>query len=81
MRTCHYKGRAYQLLWEGNTRYGHRAHLRFLDGSKEFWVDAGNISHVAGSTVNTRRESYSWHCDCCGAQNEGPGDMCVNCGA
>jgi hypothetical protein len=43
-----YKGRTYRLLWSGPTRYGQRARLEFLDGSKQFWVDAGGIRRVAG---------------------------------
>lgn len=33
-----YKGRKYELVWSGNTRYGNKAKLKFLNGDKEFWV-------------------------------------------
>ena len=38
-----YKGRPYRVLFLGPTRYGERAHLQFLDGSKDFWVDADRV--------------------------------------
>jgi uncharacterized protein (TIGR02996 family) len=43
-----YKGRTYRLLWSGRTAHGERAKLEFLDGGKQFWVDAGSIRKVAG---------------------------------
>ena len=39
-----YKGKSYRQLWRGRTKYGERAHLAFLDGSKDFWVDAAAVS-------------------------------------
>ncbi len=36
-----YKGRAYLLLWEGDTKRGTAAKLAFADGSKVFWAPAG----------------------------------------
>ena len=39
-----YKGRSYYLVWSGPTRYGERAKLQYLDGTKEFWVNADEVS-------------------------------------
>lgn len=41
-----YKGRKYNLLWKGKTKYGPRAKLQFLNGPKEFWVDLSLITEV-----------------------------------
>ena len=49
-----YKGRAYRLLWEGPTKYGERAKLQFMDGSKDFWVDASLICSVQPVAVTSR---------------------------
>jgi hypothetical protein len=49
-----YKGKNYKLLYEGKTKFGVRAHLAFMDGSKDFWVDAklleGAVSEGGKST-------------------------------
>ena len=45
-----YKGHNYRLLRMGETKFGRRAHLQFLDGSKDFWCDA---TLVTPGTVNT----------------------------
>lgn len=37
-----YKGKVYGLLFQGDTRFGYRARLQFLDGSSSFWVN-GNL--------------------------------------
>lgn len=42
--TVRYKGRTYRLVWQGRTKYGDRAHLAFLDGSKDFWVDSKQLN-------------------------------------
>lgn len=44
-----YKGRNYRLLWSGKTKFGRRAKLGFMDGSKEFWVDESLVSSAASS--------------------------------
>jgi hypothetical protein len=58
-----YNGRRYQLLWAGQTKYGNRANLRFLDGSKSFWVDAAKCE---AASVGRRRgvEKQCWECGC-----------------
>lgn len=38
-----YKGKSYRMVWSGPTKYGERAKLQFLDGSKEFWVDLKQV--------------------------------------
>ena len=38
-----YKGRKYLLQYIGNTKFGWRARLRFINGWKEFWVDADKL--------------------------------------
>jgi len=43
-----YKGRSYRLLWSGSTRYGDRAKLQFMDGSKEFWADLSKVTRGSG---------------------------------
>ena len=37
-----YKNKKYQMEYLGETRFGYRAKLKFIDGTKEFWVD-GNM--------------------------------------
>lgn len=39
-----YKGRPYRVLFAGPTRYGPRAHLEFMNGSKSFWVDLSLVT-------------------------------------
>src|SRR5271165_2103437 len=51
---CQYKGRTYLLLWSGKTRFGTRAKLGFMDGSKEFWVELSAISGVADKMESHR---------------------------
>lgn len=54
-----YKGKTYRLMWEGKTKFGDKAKLAFLDGSKEFWVDRNLISHAAAPqrmSAGTMRE-------------------------
>lgn len=56
-----YKGRKYQVKFLGKTKHGDRAHLAFLDGSKDFWVDAKLVGEVpkeeAGQTTGPRPAS------------------------
>jgi hypothetical protein len=47
--TVSYKGRTYRLLWTGPTKFGQRCKLGFMDGSKEFWVDAAAVSGAPAS--------------------------------
>jgi len=51
-----YRGKTYKLLYVGKTKFGHKAKLAFLDGSKEFWVDSSDISR-GGSSGGSGRSS------------------------
>lgn len=57
-RTCTYKGKAYRLLYIGQTKFGRKAKLSFMDGSKEFWVDASQVTE-GGSIRTASRPSSS----------------------
>lgn len=48
VKTATYKGATYQLLWIGDTKYGKRAKLGFMDGTNYFWVPAALVT-VGGS--------------------------------
>ena len=65
-----YKGKTYLLKWRGPTKYGERARLQFLDGSKDFWVDAGLVSDAGNSRTRTDvprlRRDGTFLCDECG---------------
>jgi hypothetical protein len=54
-RYATYKGRTYRLDFLGKTKYGERAHLTFLDGSKDFWVDAAAVSVAAAAPAGGGR--------------------------
>ncbi len=67
-----YKGKTYKLLYVGKTKFGHKAKLAFLDGSKEFWVASSDISRGgssggSGRSSTTRRApSGRYECPECG---------------
>lgn len=44
MKTANYKGKTYRVKFIGDTKYGKRANLEFMDGSKNFWVDASLVT-------------------------------------
>lgn len=46
MQTATYKGKKYRLEFMGETKFGKRAKLGFMDGSKQFWVSAADVSNV-----------------------------------
>lgn len=62
-----YKGRQYNLLFKGQTKFGYKAKLAFLDGSKEFWVDASEISGSGARRTSgtSRGRSQRYICDEC----------------
>lgn len=66
-RTATYKGRTYRLEFLGDTKFGRRAKLAFLDGSKNFWVDASLVTE-GGAAVRT------------GYQVRTGGSGCAECG-
>jgi hypothetical protein len=80
-----YKGRPYKLLWSGHTKHGERAHLQFLDGSKDFWVDAHQVfweSHlVPGLDTDPapRQPRGKYECPECG-EYVNPGTVCWETG-
>lgn len=39
-----YNGKKYHMIWSGKTKYGERARLEFLDGTKDFWVDLSKVT-------------------------------------
>jgi hypothetical protein len=43
-----YKGRQYRVEYAGKTRYGDKAKLQFMDGSKSFWVDLDRVTSTGG---------------------------------
>jgi hypothetical protein len=71
MRIAIYKRRRYRLLWSGRTRYGERAHLEFMDGSKSFWAPADLVA-----TRDEDGEAGSGGCVECGKQTRG---WCAEC--
>ena len=63
-----YRGRTYVLAWKGETKFGERAKLMFLDRSKEFWVATNLIKEV--SEPPKRRRGGTWgRCWECGCEN------------
>ena len=67
-----YKGKTYRLAWQGQTKFGERAKLMFLDGSKEFWVAAGTIKDAPAPTGirhgsphgRFNQWGHCWECGC-----------------
>jgi hypothetical protein len=74
-RFARYKGKTYKLLYKGKTAHGERAKLAFMDGSKEFWVDAALVVETAPA----RSESREPRCRCTRPIDEGDGE-CMVCG-
>jgi hypothetical protein len=61
-----YKGRTYILAWQGETTYGERAKLMFLDRSKEFWVAANLITEKTKPPQKHFGKTWGrcWECGC-----------------
>ena len=85
-----YKGRSYRLLWTGKTQYGARAKLAFLDGSKEFWVEADKVKQETGRVFlpPTKGSIGVGECEHCGRKRTlfaardvtgDPGRVCSRC--
>jgi hypothetical protein len=81
-----YNGHAYTLLWRGQTKFGRRAHLAYLDGSKDFWVDeaklGGDLAGRSGMDAATAREYRVHECSCgrrSGIWWSGTEWLCQNC--
>lgn len=85
MKTAIYKGRKYRLIWSGTTKFGTRAHLKFFDGTKDFWVPAGSVMVVNQPRKPVlRRGGGGWPtCDGCGYSGrevDGDDAICPQCG-
>lgn len=89
-KIANYNGRSYRLLWVGVTKYGRRAHLSFMDGSKDFWVDASRVSeqaaeqHTSSTTVFQRHVGHGRCRECGGEIKDAPhhramGGLCGDC--
>lgn len=65
-RYASYKGRTYRLEFLGKTKFGERAKLAFMDGSKEFWVDASLVSETTGSAARSSSKANRYVCAECG---------------
>jgi hypothetical protein len=68
-KTATYKGKTYRLEFLGQTKFGRKAKLAFLDGSKEFWVDAALVTECdSSSATRTAKSSRSQYprtgCSC-----------------
>jgi hypothetical protein len=65
-----YKGHRYTLLWTGETKFGHKCKLQFMDGSKQFWVPSNQVhepEQVAPQPRgmrNGRHWGRCWECGC-----------------
>lgn len=81
-KTATYKGRTYLVKFTGTTKFGHKAKLAFMDGSKEFWVplDAITLTGGGGSSYTPRahRPSRMRTCPRCGG-NEANQVECGEC--
>jgi hypothetical protein len=87
---ANYKGKTYRCEYIGATKFGRRARLAFMDGSKEFWVDASLVTLVdgpsRGSSPSCRKSSGgSGKCRDCGREitnaphHRAMGGLCGDC--
>jgi hypothetical protein len=79
-----YKGRTYRVLFLGPTKFGERARLQFMDGSKDFWVDAALVQKTnpppRSCPVPARRNpNRKYECEECG-EFVFPGTSCWETG-
>lgn len=69
MKTGIYKGKTYRVEFIGATKFGHKAKLSFMDGSKAFWVDSAlvsGITEVSDSSITTKKKTSRNVCAECG---------------
>ena len=79
-RTAEYKGRHYLVLYMGRTKFGCRAKLAYVDGSKEFWCNASDVVVLdSQERRSTRRPSQEPVCRTCRGIHDG-GTICPDCG-
>jgi hypothetical protein len=76
-----YKSRKYNLLWEGKTKFGQRAKLAFLDGSKEFWVPSELVSEAPLFAPNPYANAPRSFGARSGSNNATGGRSCDICGS
>lgn len=93
VRFAEYKGRTYKCLYSGKTKFGMKAKLAFMDGSKEFWVDlvtveldvakASNVgindSGRMSSPIPKRRGGTRTGCQCGSVEEYTKESDCWNC--
>lgn len=53
-----YKGKTYFLEFKGKTKFGQKAKLKFLDKSKEFWVDANLVTECSAPQASGSSRFY-----------------------
>lgn len=53
-----YKGVVYRVEFAGKTKFGFRAKLSYLNGTKEFWVNLSDVSPVDSTPTKTQIEDY-----------------------
>lgn len=78
-RTASYKGRTYRLMFLGATRFGRKAKLGFMDGSKEFWVPADQVSGVGAAAPVARPAARRTGCSCGSVEDEVRDSDCWTC--
>jgi len=76
-KTATHKGRTYRLLFVGKTKFGNKAKLGFMDGSKEFWVDSGLVSQSSAPSCS-RSSRRVRTCPSCGGNESNQVD-CGDC--
>lgn len=54
-----YKGVKYKVEFAGKTKFGFRAKLSYLNGSKEFWVNLTDLTPVSAEVTPTPTKSKS----------------------
>lgn len=78
-----YKTGKYRVGYAGPTKFGERAKLEFLDGSKSFWTDLSKVSlYVAAKDASTASEYRSKTGGRSGGRGGGnrTGGICDECG-
>lgn len=84
-RTATYKGKTYRLEFLGDTKFGRRAKLAFMDGSKEFWVAADLVTPAGPVATPGNPNGYGYEgnqhrrCVRCGEKMDNRGRLCWDC--
>ena len=69
-RKARYRGREYILKYLGDTKYGRRACLQFIDREHEFWVPANDVIELELEELEGPDKT----------QQSGKPDICPTCG-